>query len=211
MALGDIITEAFLFMGPAGVIVALYFIFLIDGMIFPMLPEFFVLIFYLEDPTWSWGILLVLTATVGATSGNALLYFIVSRIGMPKFIGKHMKAYTDMLFCSDEKLILVNRIAPVVPFVGAFISVCGWNVKKSLSYVAIGGFLKYLVLVSLANTFYELYDSGTARKATLILVIAIVIISLIASQIQKRRMQAKIDRAKADGTFEEACELPKKD
>ena len=111
----------------------------------------------------------------------------------------------------DEKLILVNRIAPVVPFVGAFIAVCKWNVKKALSFVAIGGFLKYLVLIALANTFYALYDSGTARKATLILVISIVIISLIASQIQKRRMQAKIARAKEDGTFEEVCEIPEKD
>jgi len=208
MALGDIITETFQFMGPMGVIVALYFIFLIDGMIFPMLPELFVLIFYLEDPTFSWGFILVITATVGATCGNALLYFIVSRIGMPKFIGKHMKAYTDMLFVSDEKLILVNRIAPVVPFVGAFISVCKWNVKKAISYVAIGGFLKYLVLVALANTFYVLYDTGTARTATLILVISLVGISLVASRIQKRRMQTKIDKAKADGTFEEVCEVP---
>jgi len=211
MALGDIITNAFLFMGPAGVIIALYFIFLIDGMIFPMLPEFFVLIFYLEDPNWNWGILLVLTATVGATSGNALLYYIVSRIGMPKFIGKHMTAYTDMLFVSDEKLILVNRIAPVVPFVGAFIAVCKWNVKKALSYVAIGGFLKYLVLVALASTFYELYDSGTARTASMILIITIVVVSLIASQIQKKRMQAKVQKAKAEGQEFTELDIPKKD
>ena len=211
MALGDIITQSFIFMGPMGVIVALYFIFLIDGMIFPMLPEFFVLIFFLEDPTWNWGIILVITATVGATSGNALLYFIVSRIGMPKFIGKHMKSYTDMLFVSDEKLILVNRIAPVVPFVGAFISVCNWNLKKALSYVAIGGFLKYLVLVALASTFYQLYDSGTARTASMILIITIVVVSLIASQIQKRRMQAKVDKARAEGKIPEHSEKSEKD
>ena len=83
--------------------------------------------------------------------------------------------------------------------------------KKSLSYVAIGGFLKYLVLVTLANTFYDLYDSGTARTASMILIITIVVVSLIASQIQKRRMQAKIDKAKEDGTFEEVCDIPEQD
>jgi membrane protein YqaA with SNARE-associated domain len=203
MAFGDFIVELFTGFGTLGLLLALFFIFLIDGMIFPMLPEVFVVLFYIggmemanpPDPVY-WGGLLIIIATVGATCGNALLYGIVKLIGLPKFLTRWMKRYTEILFVSDERLILVNRIAPVLPFVGAFIATLGWNVKKSLAYVAIGGFLKYCVIVVLAGTFVVLFETGTARLASLILVISVIIVSLVASRIQRRRLEA---RAKREG------------
>ena len=138
--------------------------------------------------------MLIVIATVGATCGNALLYLIVKKIGLPKFLTKRMKQYANILFVSDERLILVNRIAPVLPFVGAFIATLGWNIKKSLAYVAIGGFLKYCVIVALAGTFVHLFETGTARLASLILVISVIVVSLIASRIQKKRLEARAKR-----------------
>jgi len=202
MAFGDFIVELFQGFGTLGLLLALFFVFLIDGMIFPMLPELFVVIFYLggmemanpPDPVY-WGALLIIIATVGATCGNALLYLIVKKVGLPKFLTKRMKQYASILFVSDERLILVNRIAPVLPFVGAFIATLGWDVRRSLAYVAIGGFLKYCVIVALAGTFVVLFETGTARLASLILVITVIVVSLIASRIQKRRLE---DRAKKE-------------
>jgi membrane protein YqaA with SNARE-associated domain len=195
MAFADFIVGLFTGLGTLGLLLALFTIFLLDGMLIPMLPEIFVVIFYMSGPnTIEWGLLLVLTAVVGAICGNAFLYLIVRKIGLPKFLTKRMEQYTKILFVSDERLILVNRIAPVLPFVGAFIATMGWDVRKSLAYVALGGLVKYSVLVALAGTFLVLFEEGTARLASLILVILVIVISLIASRIQKRRLVAKAKR-----------------
>ena len=36
-------------------------------------------------------------------------------------------------------MILINRIAPILPFLGAFIALAGWKLKRSLIYVVVGG------------------------------------------------------------------------
>src|SRR6266545_623968 len=143
MALGDWLEAALAFLGPAGLLAAIYLIFLVDAAIFPALPEVFIVAFYFElTGRWVWGTaatagLLLLLAVAGDLSGNALLYAIVRRLKaadrMPKFIEKAMRKWTGFLAVSDERLILMNRIAPALPLTGAFIAVCGWNVRRSLA------------------------------------------------------------------------------
>ena len=44
---------------------------------------------------------------------------------------------------SDERIILVNRVVPVVPLMGAFIATMKWDPRKSLFYVFIGENLRH--------------------------------------------------------------------
>jgi len=159
MALGDWIRDAFAFLGPGGILAAMFLIFLVDAAIFPALPEVFIVLFYQQlVDTWFWstapaaGSLLVL-ALAGDLCGNAGMYGIMkwfyARGKVPRILEKAMKKWTSFLAVRDERIILVNRIAPAVPFTGAFIAVCGWNLRRSLAYVLLGGVVKYVLLLVL--------------------------------------------------------------
>src|SRR5881409_2450206 len=129
MGLGDWIQNAFAFLGPGGLLAAMFLIFLADAAIFPALPELFIVVFYQELVyTWSWSAILaavslLILALAGDLSGNAAMYGIMkwfhARGDVPKFIEKAMKKWTSFLAVRDERIILVNRIAPAVPFTGA--------------------------------------------------------------------------------------------
>ena len=108
---------------------------------------------------------------------------------MPRWLERGMRAWTGFLLIRDERVILVNRIAPVVPFVGAFIATLGWDFRRSIAYVAVGGLTKYAVLLYLVFVIGVAYDVGTARSITLVLVVAVVALSLLASWWVRRRMR----------------------
>ena len=80
----------------------------------------------------------------------------------------------------DERVILVNRIAPAVPFTGAFIAVCGWNLRRSLAYVLIGGVAKYVLLLLLVIGLGWAFEPSLARLVTIVAVIVLVVASLLA-------------------------------
>jgi len=133
MALGDWIRDAFAFLGPGGILAAMFLIFLVDAAIFPALPEVFIVLFYQQlVDLWSWssaaaaGSLLVL-ALAGDLCGNAGMYGIMkwfhARGKVPKVLERAMKKWTSFLAVRDERIILVNRIAPAVPFTPALFAV----------------------------------------------------------------------------------------
>ncbi|RLF42655.1 MAG: hypothetical protein DRN29_11165 [Thermoplasmata archaeon] len=136
-----------------------------------------------------WGVSLLIIAVVASFSGNTLLYLLVKKYSLPKWIKKPMEKYSKMLIISDERILLINRIAPVLPYTGAFIAVNNWSYKKAISYIVFGAFLKFGFLLLLSGTFYQLFEEGTAQKATFLLIIFTIAISLIASFVEKKRLK----------------------
>src|SRR3989449_11675377 len=127
----------------------MYLIFVVDAAVIPTLPEVFVVGFFslhsdLGIPPVVWGAALLGMALAGEATGNSLLYLAVNRAlvrtgRMPKRIEALMRRWTDFLILHDERIILLNRVIPVVPFVGAFIAALKWNYPKSLAFIVIGG------------------------------------------------------------------------
>ena len=128
--IGDTLINFFSAFGIAGMLLSLYLIFLIDSMIFPALPDFFILIIYSANPDFGWGIILLFIAVFASFSGNTLLYLLVKKISVPKWVKKLMRKYSKILIMSDERILLLNRIAPVLPYTGAFIAINNWDYKK---------------------------------------------------------------------------------
>jgi len=187
--MGDAVVEALSQFGMVGLIAALFTIFLIDSMIFPVLPDFFLLAIYATNPqdVW-WGGLLFVVAVTASFVGNSLLYALVKRFSPPALIQRAMRKYADVLIFADERMLLVNRIAPVLPYTGAFIAVNNWEYRRSMAYVVMGAMAKFGVLLILSRTFYALFEAGVAQSATFMLIISTIIISLLASAYQRRRL-----------------------
>ncbi len=188
--IGESIIEFFSNFGIAGMVLALYSIFLVDSMIFPALPDFFLLVIYSTNPGTIWGVELLIVAVLASFSGNSLLYLIVKRYSPPKFIKNLMRKYSETLIIKDERILLVNRIAPVLPYTGAFIAVNHWDYWKSITYIVLGAILKFGFLIMLSGTFYNLFERGVAERATFLLIIAVILVSLIASHVEKKRLKA---------------------
>ncbi len=189
----------FAFLGPLGTLVALFFVFVIDAAVVPALPELAVVLSFLyrapgTDPL-PWAALLLGMALAGEVVGNTLMFLwvrklVVDRGHLPRIIDRAMKGWTKLLLVRDERIILVNRIAPVVPFVGAFIAVVGWSFPKSLAFIVIGALAKYSLLLVLVGYLGIVYDPNTATLVTVGAVLVLVAASVGASLILRRRMSA---------------------
>jgi membrane protein YqaA with SNARE-associated domain len=190
--LGDALIELFSSLGFVGGLVAIFLIFYFDAMIIPLIPELFAVLIFQADPVLEWGLLVLLVAEIGEILGNSTLYFAARTIGLPKFMKKAMNKYIQFLVLKDERLILSNRIAPTVPFVGAFISACEWDFRKSILYVAVGGLVKYTLLLSIVGAFNVAYPRDTAQNLTLIMVIVFIAVSALLALIKSRRDRRKV-------------------
>ncbi len=196
-SLGEWIRGLFLFLGPAGVIAGLFVVFVVDAAIFPTLPELAIVLSYAyRDAGWdprAWAGVLLAMAVAGEVVGNSLMYLwvrklLVDRGRMPAGIDRAMRRWTQFLLVQDERIILVNRIAPVVPFVGAFIAVLHWSYPKSLAYIVIGALAKYSFLLALVGLLGLVYSQDTATIITVGAVVVILAVSLTASVVYRRRM-----------------------
>ncbi|MDO9537247.1 MAG: hypothetical protein Q7J68_02890 [Thermoplasmata archaeon] len=176
--------------GPVFTLLGLFLILVIDSTIFPALPELFAVLAFLIDPTWEWGAVLLVTACLAEVTGNSFLYFLVKWKKLPDFLEKAIKKWTGFIIFSDERIILLNRIAPVLPFMGAFIATCKWNYKKSMAYLVIGGVLKYSALFLMVGIFDYQFDRNTAQIFSLAAVFIVIALSLLASYILRRRKNA---------------------
>ncbi|MEE9116416.1 MAG: hypothetical protein V3U09_05905 [Thermoplasmata archaeon] len=200
--LGDALIELFSSLGFVGGLTAIFLIFYFDAMIIPLIPELFAVLIFQADPVWEWGILILVVAEVGEILGNSTLYFAAKNIGLPGFMKRAMNRYIDFLVLKDERLILSNRIAPTVPFVGAFIAACDWDFKKSITYVAVGGLVKYSFLLSIVAAFNVAYPRDMAQNLTLIMVIVFIAVSMMLALIKSRRDKRKV-MERRDRTNEE--------
>jgi membrane protein DedA with SNARE-associated domain len=190
--IGESLIDFFSSMGEPGMVAALAAIILVDATLFPTMPEGWMVFIFgaLTEggASFSWGMTLVLVATFAGMGGNLVLYGLVRRAKLPHRIERAMKKYTDFLVVSDERLLLVNRIAPVVPYTGAFMAVCKWDLRKCLAYIFVGGVVRWSVIVLLVWLSYDNIRQDLAPWVALVAVVAVVVISLIASLIYRRRL-----------------------
>lgn len=188
MDLTQIMFDIFGPYGAAGVVLLVFLAFLIDATVFPFLPEIFIILGFSYDPTPGFAVVLLLAAIVAECLGNTILYAVVERYGLPKRLRNAMEKYVDFLIVSDERMMLVNRIAPMIPYSGAFISVIeSWTLRRALFYVVIGCILKYGLVLSMSAFFYSYFSSSTAQWLMIGLVLAILAVSFVASYIRKKR------------------------
>lgn len=198
-SVNEFLSGLFGFLGPAGALLILFLIFVLDAMLIPALPELWFVLTYSYRPadidSVLWAPLLLVMAVLGEAVGNTGLYLfvkrgLVQRGKMPKALERVMRKWTDFLILHDERVILMNRIAPVVPMVGAFIAALRWSYRKSLAYIVAGASAKYAFLLVLVVYVGVVYDPGVARLVTVSLVIVIVAVSAIGSYIYRKKIVA---------------------
>jgi hypothetical protein len=196
--------------GAAGVLLFLFSVFFLDAMLVPTLPELFVMGFFASRPTLGWGATLLAVVCTAEVASNALLYVFVKRSGLPPYIERRMRQWVEFLIVSDERVILMNRIAPVIPFMGAFIATMKWDVRKSFFYVFLGSLVKYSVLMALVSVLFVYFEKNTARNFTLIAIIAVVAVSFVHGHYtkQKRLGPARSGSKRAGGAGTAAPEIP---
>ena len=172
--------------GPA-LVFCIFLIFLVDAVFFPTLPEFFYIMAFFYDPSLLFGLGLLVAAIIAETLGLVILYLIVGKLRVPKRIDTVVNKYLKFLVLGDERLLLLNRIAPMIPFSGAFVRIAGWDIKKSALYVLIGCVLKYGAILLMSNFFHSYYSGGQAQTFTLIFIIAVIVVSFLLSVIVKKK------------------------
>ena len=179
------------FFGPYGgwgVLLCIMLIFLIDALVFPTLPELFFVIGFMYNPTPIFGLELLFVAAIGELIGITALYFVVEKIRIPVKIKNIADRYVNFLVVSDERILLVNRVAPMIPFAGAFISIIdSWKLSRALFYIVLGCFLKYGVILLMSGFFYAYFSGEAAQTYTIIFVFAVIIVSFIASFLKKKK------------------------
>jgi hypothetical protein len=198
-SVADWLVGLFAFLGVAGTLVALFLVFVIDAAIIPLLPELaIVLSFLYRGPgvnPFLWALLLLSMAVSGEVIGNTLMFLwvrklVVDRGHLPRILDRAMRSWTRFLVVPDERIILVNRIAPVVPFVGAFIAVLRWNYAKSILFIVLGAAAKYSLLLVLAAYLGLIYDPNTATLVTIAAIIVLVAVSAGGSLLYRRSASA---------------------
>ncbi len=191
LGIGYIVADLFGPLGAIGGVLCILLLFYIDAVIFPTLPELFTVLVFVQgyglDP-----ILLLLAIAVGEVAGLLTLYEVVRRLRVPARLQRAIMSYRDFLVCQDEKMILINRVAPVLPFMGAFVALCHWDLKRSVLYLLVGGMTKYGLILLLSGFFLAYMEKGTATTVTIIMVLVVIVLSFIATIIRKNRMKNRM-------------------
>ncbi len=190
-SIGETFYGLFSPLGLVGWLACLFILFYVDAIIFPTLPELFVVLFYMAGygtmsdlALWS---LFVLTIALAEILGLSTLYLVVRRVRVPPRVAKAVERYRRFLLCSDERMILLNRVAPILPFTGAFVAICNWSYRRSIFYLVLGGTLKYGLILVASSYFLSYFEKGLAANFTLLMVLGIIGISLIVSTYRKRK------------------------
>ena len=188
MNISELIYSVFGDNGDAGVLLCVFLIFLVDALIFPALPEVFFILGYDYSPTPAFGCLLILMAVLAELAGIFSLYFIVKRIRIPKKISRIVEKYVGFLLVNDERVMLVNRVAPMIPFAGAFIAIIDtWDPRKCAAYIVIGCVFKYGLILLASSFFYSYFSGEMALKVTMTMVVVILALSMAASYYRKKK------------------------
>ncbi len=196
--LGQDIISLFASLGDFGMLIAIVVIILIDGAAFPTLPEvWMVWIFGVHPESMSWAAILVVVASAASLLGNFTLYSFVRLVRLPHWLQKKMRQYTNFLLVHDERLLLLNRIAPILPYTGAFIAVCKWNLKKSAVFIFTSALLKFTIIVLISWASFESLKSEVAPWVSLGFVATFLTASIIASFAYRRRNITRRERERS--------------
>ena len=127
MNLGQAIYDLFGANGEWGLVLCIFLIFLLDALLIPTLPELFFVLAFIVGANYGhpllFGVELLIAAVIAEQIGIFSLYLVVKKYNhkIPKKIQSALDKYTQFLVVSDEKLLLLNRVAPMLPFAGAFV------------------------------------------------------------------------------------------
>ncbi len=195
IGIGETLYGTFSPLGLAGWLLCVFLLFYIDAIIFPTLPELFVVLFFIAGygtlPDWALWSLFVATIAVAEVLGLTTLYLVVRRLRVPPKIAAVVDRYRNFLLVRDERMILLNRVAPILPFTGAFVALSGWSYRRSIIYLLIGGALKYGSILAASSYFLTYFEKGLAADVTLVMVIVIMVLSFIMSAYRKRRAESE--------------------
>ncbi|MFP4170066.1 MAG: hypothetical protein ACLFUV_03475 [Methanomassiliicoccales archaeon] len=188
--IGETIYQTFGSLGTAGMLLCIFLLFYIDAIVFPTLPELFTIIIFMAIPEpWFAGLILI-TIAVAELAGLTTLYTVVNNINVPERISSAVNKYRRFLLLSDERMIIVNRFAPMLPFIGAFVAICGWSFRKAALYTLVSGMVKFGTILAMANLFYVFFSGSMAEIFTIVMVLIVLVISLAVSTVRRRRMGA---------------------
>ena len=189
--IGQVIYDLFGDNGDLGVLLCIFLIFLLDALLVPTLPELFFILGFMAGAEHNtpivFGCELLLMAILAELVGILSLYYVVKHIRIPKKIEKLVDTYTKFLVMGDERLLLLNRIAPMIPFAGAFIAIAKWDLKKSIFYIVLGCVLKYGIIMLLSNMFHDFFSSDQAQLFMIIMIVVVIAISMVLSIVVKKR------------------------
>ncbi|MGN0098984.1 MAG: hypothetical protein ACI38Y_06640, partial [Candidatus Methanomethylophilaceae archaeon] len=74
------------------------------------------------------------------------------------------------------------------PFAGAFIALIdSWDPKKCVFYIVTGCILKYGAILLASGFFYSFFTGKMAQQVMLVFIIAVIVVSFIASYVKKKR------------------------
>jgi membrane protein DedA with SNARE-associated domain len=187
--IGEDIIGLFAVLGDAGMLLAMAVIILVDGVGFPTIPEvWMVFIFGAHPDSFAWGAFLVLVCTMASLAGNFTLYSFVKLVKMPHRVERIMKRYLNFIIVHDERVLLLNRAAPILPYTGAFMAVSNWNLKKCALYLLIGAMAKSSLVVVIAWLSFDNLRAEVAPWVSLGLVLTVLLVSLTVSLIYKKRV-----------------------
>ncbi len=192
MLITDFISSIFLPLGLLGGLICIFILFFIDAIVFPTLPELFTILIFSSFSTqkgvspFLFGGAILITIVTAEIAGLSTLYFIVKHLRVPKRVHSAIKRYQSFLIYPDERMILVNRVAPILPFLGAFVALCDWDYFKSVKYTIVGGLLKYGAILFVGGVFITVLAPDTAVITTIIMVLLVIIIGFIISFARKK-------------------------
>ena len=193
MNLGQAIYDLFGANGEWGLVLCIFLIFLLDALLIPTLPELFFVLAFIGGANYGhpllFGVELLIAAVIAEQIGIFSLYLVVKKYNhkIPKKIQSALDKYTQFLVVSDEKLLLLNRVAPMLPFAGAFVAILNWSVPKSAFYIAIGCIVKFGFIMMLSNFFYNYFQSEESQIITIVMILAVIAVSIVLSFFVKKK------------------------
>jgi hypothetical protein len=178
------------------VLLGVLLIFYLDAMVLTILPEVLILFFFASRPEnvsiSIWVILLLIMALIGDVSGNYTVFLLFKKVKRyHNWVHDKMRKYVGSLVLKDEKLILLNRVAPALPMCGAFMAACNWNVKISLFYIFLGGLVKYSLILVLRGFLGWIYPEDVAFWIAFLLVGVFLVISYFLGGKERKKLAAK--------------------
>lgn len=178
------------------VLLGVFLIFYFDAMVLTIFPEVLILFFFASRPEnvsiSIWVILLLIMALIGDVSGNYTVFLLFKKVKRyHNWVYDKMRKYVGFLVLKDEKLILLNRVAPALPMCGAFMAACNWNVKISLFYIFLGGLVKYSLILLLRGFLGWIYPEDVAFWITFLLVGVFLIISYFLGRKERKKLAVK--------------------
>lgn len=187
--IGQVIYSYFSPLGIGGMLGCIFILFYIDAIVFPTLPELFTVIIFMTRPETWFALSILGVIAISEFLGLTTLYLIVKKAKVPQRIQRAVNRYKDFLVMGDERMILLNRIAPILPFLGAFVAICKWSYTKSVAYTFVGGISKYGVILAASGLFFALLSTGTAQTITLIMILIVIAVSFVCAYFKSRRLK----------------------